>query len=568
MNAPLASAEAAQATAPPAPDLQAVQEAQEVTNAQVAGASGLLALGNIASRVLGLLRETALTYFFGATAAVDAFLVATIVPKALYDLLIGGHINGAIVPVLSEVASTRGRAELWRVLSALASLVLVALTGLVLLLQLFAYPVVQVAGGGADPTTLSLASELLRLTSVALIFLGLFAVFSGALVALKRFSLTAFASAVFNGCIALATVFFAPPLMPLLHGDPLRPVALGRDSGAIAIVALGWVVGAAVQMGLMLLGLRGARLRFSLDWRHPALRHIALLYAPVMFSLVMDTLIIRPFSYNLASRTGSGSIAYMNWATTLIQFPQGLVATAISVAILPTLAGLAALRGQDSARGFRDTLGLGLRLTTILIIPSALGLAVMAHPIIVLLFQHGAFTAADTAITARALHLYLIGLPFAAVDLLLVYAFYARKDTLTPALIGVFSLGVYMVCALALLERYGLFSLMIADSAKHIVHAALSAVLLHRRMGGFGQQRLWLTLVKTLMAAGCMALLGTFMLPPLTAWIGTEVLWREAALVLICGGACAATFFLVAYGLRLEELRWLMSLLRRRLLRE
>lgn len=129
MNAPLASAEAAQATAPPAPDLQAVQEAQEVTNAQVAGASGLLALGNIASRVLGLLRETALTYFFGATAAVDAFLVATIVPKALYDLLIGGHINGAIVPVLSEVASTRGRAELWRVLSALASLVLVALTG-------------------------------------------------------------------------------------------------------------------------------------------------------------------------------------------------------------------------------------------------------------------------------------------------------------------------------------------------------------------------------------------------------------------------------------------------------
>ncbi|MCS6835349.1 MAG: murein biosynthesis integral membrane protein MurJ [Anaerolineae bacterium] len=564
MTAPLASAEVVQAIAPPPPDLQAAQEA---TNAQVAGASGLLALGNVASRVLGLLRETALTYFFGATAAVDAFLVATIVPKALYDLLIGGHINGAIVPVLSEVASTKGRLELWRVLSALASLVLVALTGLVLLLQVFAYPVVQVAGGGADPTTLSLASELLRLTSLALIFLGLFAVFSGALIALKRFSLTAFAGAIFNGCIALATVAFAPPLMPLLNDDPLRPVVLGRDSGAIAVVALGWVMGAAVQMGLMLLGLRGARLRFSLDWRHPALRHIALLYAPVMFSLVMDTLIIRPFSYNLASRTGSGSIAYMNWATTLIQFPQGLVATAISVAILPTLAGLAALRDSDAVRGFRDTLGLGLRLTTILIIPSTLGLAVMAHPIIVLLFQHGAFTAADTIVTTQALHLYLIGLPFAALDLLLVYAFYARKDTLTPALIGVFSLGVYMVCALALLERHGLFSLMIADSVKHIVHAVLSAAWLHRRMGGFGPQRLWLTLTKTLIATGCMAVLGTLILPPLTAWLGTDVLWREAALVLICGGACVTTFFLVAYGLRLEELHWLMGLLRRRLLR-
>ena len=146
-----------------------------------------------------------------------------------------------------------------------------------------------------------------------------------------------------------------------------------------------------------------------------------------MLSLIMDTLIIRPFSYNLASQTIEGGIAIMNWATTLVQFPQGLVATAISVAILPTLARQSAEMTAAAQRAFNDTLGLGLRLATTLILPACAGLFVLATPIIALLFENGAFLAADTEITAMALRLYLIGLPFAALDLLLVYAFYARR---------------------------------------------------------------------------------------------------------------------------------------------
>ena len=98
---------------PPSGERQAAE--QERTNANVAGASGVLALGNIFSRVLGLTRETMLTFLFGASGAVDAFQVAIIVPRAIYDLLIGGHINGAIVPVLSEIIVTSGKDELWSV---------------------------------------------------------------------------------------------------------------------------------------------------------------------------------------------------------------------------------------------------------------------------------------------------------------------------------------------------------------------------------------------------------------------------------------------------------------------
>ena len=142
-----------------------------------------------------------------------------------------------------------------------------------------------------------------------------------------------------------------------------------------------------------------------------------------------------------------------------------------------------------------------MRLTTTLILPAVTGLFVLAIPIIALLFEHGAFVAADTQITAQALRLYLIGLPFAAVDLLLVFAFYARKDTLTPALVGVVSLICYMGAALLLFDSFGLFSLMIADSLKHVVHASISAVLLWRRLDGFGSQRMAITIFKTVTAS-------------------------------------------------------------------
>lgn len=545
---------------------QDTPQSQEETNAGVARASSVVALGNITSRVLGLAREVVLSNLFGATRAVDAFNVAIIVPKALYDLLIGGHVNSALVPVLTEVVTRDGRKALWQLVSVLCSLLVVLLALIVLGLELFAPQIVNVVGGGFDAHTQALATSLLQLTAPALIFLGLFAVLSGTLYALREFTWPAFAVTVFNGCIVVALLFFAPPvgLKLSVQAGQVALVA-ARPTEGIVVAAMGWLIGSLAQMALQFPGMRGARLGLSLNWRHPALKRIIKLYAPVMFSLVMDTLVIRTFSYNLASQTGEGSIGYMNWATTLIQFPQGLVATAISVAILPTLARQAALVTAESQRAFKDTLGLGLRLTITLILPAAVGLLVLAQPIVALLFQHGAFNANDTAMTALALRLYLVGLPFAGLDLLLVYAFYARQDTLTPALIGVLSLGLYMLVALLLFPRFGLFSLMIADSVKHIVHALTSAGLLARRMKGFGDQRLWNTLGKTGLAAGGMGVVGFVILPALTAVVGSTSLVQEVLLVLLAGGISLIVFGGLAAVLKIEELRWLGQMVAQRL---
>lgn len=541
-----------------------IETEQEATNARVAGATGIIALGNIASRILGLTREKTLAYFFGASAQLDAFRIAVLVPQTFYDLLIGGHVNGAIVPVLSEIVTLEGRDELWKVVNVLVTMLLLVVSALVVVLEIFAPQIV----GLIDAQNPALATDLLRITSPALIFLALFAIFSGTLYALKSFTYPAFAGVMFNASIVIAIFVLVPSSeLIFIQEQSFLPFHIMLPTNAVTAAAIGWFIGAVVQMLIQMPGLDLSKLKFSFNWRHPALRNVVVLYAPVMASLLMDTLVIRFFSYRLASQTDIvGSISYMNQATTLIQFPQGLVATAISIAILPTLASQASSILKEGVQAFRNTLGLGIRLATTLIIPATLGLLILAVPIVRLLFEGGEFTPADTEITVLALRLYLFGLPFAAIDLLLVYAFYARKDTLTPALIGLFSHVVYIVTVLLLFSRFGLFSLMIADSIKHMVHAVISGVLLHRRIDGFAEQNFIGTTLKTLVSALAMGFVGWITLTWLTDAIGTFGAINQILLVLIPGLLSASVFLICAYLLKIDELRWLIGLVKKRLI--
>ncbi len=544
-------------------------ESAEQTGSGIARATSILALGTIASRILGFAQELLMAHYFGAGALVDAFQIAITVPRDLYDLAISGHVNSALVPVLSEYA-TKNKAELWRLVSHLLCLITLILGGLVLLLELFAAPIVTLYRGTparVEPIPLTnlvyhtpisasdiqLTIDLLRITSPALVFLGLFAIVVGMLFALKRFAMPAFASAVFNGSVVIAIIALAPRI-------------------GVRGAAIGWVIGAVVQLAMQFLSLRDVHFgRWLFDVRaaltHPGVRRIGLLYLPVLLSLVVDVLINRTFSYHLASQAGNGSIAYMNWATGLREFPMGLVGTAISIAILPTLARQALTVEQRTA--FRDTLGQGLRLVITLISPAAVGMFVLAGPLVGLLFEHGAFTAIDTDITALALRLYLVGIPFAAVDLLLVFAFYAQKDTLTPALIGLVSLGCYMLVALALQSGYSFYGLMIADSVKFFIHVVLSIFLLRRRLNGLGRQRLVITVIKTALATTMMALVVFAVMRAVSDLGGDDVRQRTPlalryALVLVPTALGGSAYLGMARILRLQEFTWFLTALRRR----
>lgn len=522
----------------------------ESASPSIARASAIIALGNIASRVLGLLRESALASMFGVSGAQEAFNNATLVSRSIFDLLIAGHVNSAIVPVLSEIEEKQGRDALWRVLASLAGVVIAVLSVIIVVILALAWPLAAIISGEDDPFTLELTARLIQMTTPALLLMCLFALYSGALYALRIFTYPALAAAAFNATMVGITVLFA-----------------NRPDG-IYVVALAWIAAAFAQLALQLYGLRSGKLRISFRFRDalvtPVLKRIGWLYVPVIGSLIIDLITTRFLTFALAARAAiDHGNTYMTWATTLIQFPQGLVATAISAAVLPTLSR-AAINGEQ--KEYDDTLGFGLRLTTVLILPAAAVMAVLAVPIIQLMFERGAFTPEATEITANALRLYLIGLPFAAWDLLLIYAFYAKQDTLTPASIGIVSFVVYTAAALLLFPAFGLYALMLADAVKHIAHAIICAVVLVRRNGWLSGQRLLPTLLKTLVATAGVAA---------AAWVAQSVFigdrgsidntLQELVAVGACLGVCAVVYTALAFVLRLDEFRAMFGLILRRL---
>ena len=544
------------------------------TSSSIARASAIVGLGNIASRVLGLAREIVLAALFGVSAPLEAFNNATLVSRSIFDLLIAGHVSSAIVPVMSEIDEKEGRDALYRVLAAMAGLIVLIVTAVIVLLiassgvisvllngsgttiAFNAYTkFTTVSGwatgqlGGADWQTVELTARLIQLTSPALLLMSLFALYSGALYALRIFVYPALAAVAFNATMVAATLIFA-------------------RGGQIYGVALAWMLAAAAQLALQLYGLRSGKLAISFRFRDrlvaPALRRIGKLYVPVIGALVVDLATTRLLTYALAARAAiDHGNNYLQYATTLIQFPQGLVATAISAAVLPTLSRAAS---SEDRRAYDDTLGLGLRLTTVLILPAAAAMAVLAVPIIQLIFENGQFGPDATAITAVALRYYLIGLPFAAWDLLLIYAFYARQDTATPAAVGVVSLIVYTIAALLLFPAFDLYALMLADAVKHITHAALSAVLLIRRRGRLEDQRLLGTLAKTLIATAGMAL-AAYVALQIRGVDGGGSTLQELITVVFTLGVSGMVYAALAYILRIEEFRIVLGLVTARLRR-
>jgi putative peptidoglycan lipid II flippase len=503
-------------------------------------AAAVLAIGNVTSRLLGLARETVKANLFGASGLLSAFEVAAYVPTSLYDLIIGGMVSSALVPVFSDYAGKKQRDELWGVLSTVLSVATVLLIVLVGLVEIFAPQIGWLVGANEfdDPALTATAVRLMRMATPTVLFLSIGSILTGALFALRRFSVPAFIGAIFNGTIVVVA---------LLRPDEIDSLVYGMLLGSLLQIVVQWIA------------LRDAKIRWQFDLRHPAVRRILRLYAPIVAGLLVNQLAVA-LSYNLATRTGDQSISYMKFATTLYQFPLGLVVTALSVATLPTLARQA----QGQLIAFKNTLADGLRLVITLILPATAGLFALAVPIVALLFQHGEFTAGDTETTALVLRVYLFGLPFAAVDQMLVFASYARKDTWRPALVGVVSIVIYSITAVALLQPLGLLSLMVADSLKHVVHTALMIWILHRQIGSMAGHGITAALVKSLIAAALVGLAAFGAATLVSGAIGIETATGKLLVVLAGGAAGVLVYTILVFALNISDAKSLRAVFSRR----
>ena len=498
----------------------------------------ILMAGNALSRVFGLVREQVIAGLYGATGVTSSFATAATVPTMFYDLLIGGAISAAMVPVLAQYASPAQRQQLGRLVTAL--LMIAAGVGLIaaLLIHLSAPVLTLALGAASSPEFGDQTKDYLQIMAPAIVFLLLSAVAAGANYARNRHLWPALATSGFNmGVIAGALVL----------ADTVGPSAL----------AVGLLIGTFAQFLLQMPGLRDLRPRWFNRQTLSELGRMAKLYLPVLLGLIISQLGV-VIDRNLAWRTGDESVAIMRFATTLVQLPLGLVVTATSFAVLADLSRSTIDEFERRRAAFAATLSQGLRLALVLIIPATVGLAVLSQPVVEVLFQRGAFDADATQRTALAFLIYSPQMPFVAVDQLLVFAFYARRDTMTPALVGLGGVLFYLVAGLVSIGPLGLgvFGLIMANTLQNSLHAVVLVILMIRVAGSSWLQGVGKTIRISLIAS---LLMGGFV-SLATSQIDWGILGLAISIVL------GAAIYLAALRVqRSNELDLVADLLRRRL---
>jgi len=437
---------------------------------QLAGAAGILMASFVASRLLGLVRNAVLAAYYGASDAYAAYLAANNVADTVFQILAGGVMGAAFIPVFTRYLEHDDERGAWRLASSAINLAAL-LTGLVALaLALLARPLAAGLAAGRDPAFQELTAALLRPLLLAPVLFAVSAFLTSILNSFQRFFWAALAPLVYNlGIIAGAALLHAPYG---IHG-----------------VAVGVVVGAAGHLLIQLPDLRrvGACYSPTIDWRHPGVREVGRLMVPRMFALGVAQL-NKLASVFFALLLAASSLPYLDYAWLLTMVPLGVFGMAVSTAVFPALARQSAAARHDELHAL---FSLSLRMILFLTLPAAVGLMVLGGPIVRLLFERGEFTGADTRAVALALACYALGLPGHSLVEIVNRAFYALHDTLTPVKAAAVAVGANLLLSAAtvglaqhgwLPTEHAYAGLAVANAAAATCEAALLLWWLRRRL--------------------------------------------------------------------------------------
>jgi putative peptidoglycan lipid II flippase len=460
---------------------------------QLLGRAGIVGAGTLASRVLGLARDMVLAALFDRDAT-DAWWVAFTIPNALRQLLGEGAVTSAVVPVLSEKLAKEGDAPARTLFARLRGVSLVSLAAVTALGMVFAGPLTELFAGGyrARPGELERTTMLTRAVFPYIFFMGTAALGMAALNAKRRFAVAAFAPALLN--VAMLAAACTLPSALGSHGyAPVLALALGALLGGFLQVAAQWPA-------LRAIGFAGApALVLDADVRK-VLRRIAPLTLGIGVYYV-DLVLSR----RLLSGLGTGAQSYFSWAMRLCDFPQGIFVMALSTAALPSLSTLAA---KGAGEEFAKTWAHGMNLAMFVALPASAALLALGEPIVVAVFQRGAFDAQAAHETARALFWQGGAIWTVAAVRQTVPAFYALGDTRTPVLVSILDLGAFIGLALGLRRPMGHVGISVAVAGSSAVQMALLLVGLKWRLGAIRLGEVARSGARTLAASVAAAIAG------------------------------------------------------------
>ena len=536
----------------PAEPLAAAPPRAEKLDTRAAGTVGLYVM---VSRLLGVAREQVFAALFGGGALMDAFTIAFRIPNLLRDLFAEGALSIAFVTTFSKTMAIEGDRAAWRLANKVATLTVITLSAITIAGIVFSPLLVWVLAPGFTGAKAVLTIHLTRVMFPFILLVSLAALAMGLLNARHVFGVPAMASGFFN------------------LGSVIAGVALGwwldPSWGARALlgVAIGTLIGGALQLGVQIPAVRGAGYRFRPDfaWRDKGVEAILRLMGPSVIAASATQVNVLVNSM-FASHLENGSVYWLAIAFRLMQLPLGIFGVALGTVALPLLARMAA---AGNTVAFRSELARGMRLAFLLTIPASIGLILLAGPIVSVLYQHGHFTAAEAGQAAGALEFYALGLCGYAALKVLVNAFYAIDRRKTPMAVSFFAvaLNLFLNWLFTMHFHWGHRGLAFSTACIATSNFLILYFIMRRHLGRLESAALLSLLARlagasAVLAAVCWA--GNHFL--LAHW-ASERFWPKLGELLAVIVVAAGAFFVCATALGIRELEDISRAVRRRFAR-
>jgi len=463
---------------------------------EMVGQASLVGALTLLSRIFGLARDSAIAYVLGTRAAADAFYVAFRIPNLLRRLLAEGNLTMSFVPVFTETLRS-SKEEAKQVVDVTFTILLLVLTVVTLAGIFGAGFLVHLTALGFkdDPQKFALTVALTKITFPYIFLVSLCALAMGILNARRHFLTPAFAPVLLNVGIIFGTWvlsrYFALPSVGIAWG-----------------VILGGVLQLLIQIPTLVKA--GFLPRLSFHWRNPALRKIGRLMLPSIYGSAVFQMNFLAITF-LASYLPTGSVSYLWYADRVLEFPLGIFAVSFATVVLPILSEHAA---DKNFAKMKASLRLALATVWLVNIPAAVGLAVLAKPIIAVLFFRGGFNQESTQWTAETLQCFALGLPFVSAARITASAFYAVQESRKPVKAATISVLITIVSAVILVWPLRHRGLALAISLGSIANFLLHLRDYRKEVGSIGLGSLAQSLAKMILGAALMAgaliLLGHF----------------------------------------------------------
>lgn len=505
----------------------------------IARSTATMSIITTGSRITGYVRFAALAFALGTTRIGDSYYLANNMPNMLYELFAGGILSSLFIPIFIEYFAQQKEDEAWEVASIVLNLTTASLVVVAALAAVFAYPLVRLQTLTVKATDAQLATFFFRVFAWQIIFYGFCAIFTGLLNSHRRFA--------------------APMVSPLANNIFVIAVVFGlylpfRDSNlqlALTFLAVGTTLGVVIMAAVQVPSLLKIhpRLRWTFNWRHPAIRKIFLLAGPVI-AYVISNMVGLTVQYNLAFRFPGGQSAW-TYAWVFFQLPYGIFAVSIATAIFPELSEQWTKRDMD---GFKASISQGLRMTAFIVLPCAAALVSLSVPILGTAIQYGLFDAKATAFTAPILSVMALGLTSFAIYMFLTKVFYSIQDTTTPMKTNILGVPLNVALNLVLVRFLGVKGLALGLAVTYTFTSSALVYLLRKRIGHLGGRYLSLSMLRQIVSAALMAGAAYGL-----AWgIGHAGLAGKLSYVaqLLAGGLGGLAVYLAAsYALGSDELR-------------